>query len=335
MKLALGLAPGSYDGAFLETLVERLRGMVASRDARIARMGEEGAGKAALIARQEAETARLLEENASKDKQVNGLKEENAKLKRTNSALNAKILGIKSKKKGRKKGRRGKRRGSDEDGFGQEEKPKSPPTTRKTREPDERLLADQKKCPECKKSLSKNVGSYKRKIERMAGGKMRVIEYKVLRRYCRTCKKMPPVSIDGVLRKERFGTDVMARAGAVKQMGITFEQVKGIFKLFADTDIARSTLVHFYDVSAKALLPTYEQLRIELVNSANVHGDETRWYINGKPVWLWVFRGESVTIFEIDESRSREVALFNLGDLEHPLYESELCGSCPETAVRK
>ena len=144
MKLALGLAPGSYNSAFLGMLVERLRGMVASRDVEIA-------GKDALIARQEAETARLLEENASKDKQVNGLKEENAKLKRTNSALNAKILGIKSKKKGRKKGRKGKKRGSDEDGFGQEEKPKSPPTTRKTREPDERLLADQKKCPECKK----------------------------------------------------------------------------------------------------------------------------------------------------------------------------------------
>lgn len=93
MKLALGLASGSYDSAFLETLVERLRGMVASRDARITRMGEEGAGKDELIARQESEIARLREENASKDKQVNGLKEENAKLKRTNSALNAKIVG--------------------------------------------------------------------------------------------------------------------------------------------------------------------------------------------------------------------------------------------------
>ena len=66
MKLALGLAPGSYDSTSLGMLVERLRGMVASRDAR---MGEEGAGKVALIARQEAEIARLLEENASKDKQ--------------------------------------------------------------------------------------------------------------------------------------------------------------------------------------------------------------------------------------------------------------------------
>ena len=75
MKLALGLAPGSYDSTSLGMLIERLRGMVASRDAR---MGEEGAGKAALIARQEAEIARLLEENTSKDKQVNGLKEENA-----------------------------------------------------------------------------------------------------------------------------------------------------------------------------------------------------------------------------------------------------------------
>ena len=66
MKLALGLAPGSYDSTSLGMLVERLRGMAASRDARI---GEEGAGKAALIARQEAEIARLLEENVSKDKQ--------------------------------------------------------------------------------------------------------------------------------------------------------------------------------------------------------------------------------------------------------------------------
>ena len=93
MKLALSLAPGSYGSTFLGMLVERLRGMVASRDAEIA-------GKAALIARQEAEIARLLEESASRDKQVNGLKEENAKLKRTNAALNAKILGIKSKKEG-------------------------------------------------------------------------------------------------------------------------------------------------------------------------------------------------------------------------------------------
>ena len=151
-------------------------------------------------------------------------------------------------------------------------------------------------------------------VEEIVDGKLKVIEYTVLSRYCRKCRAVPHVGIDGVLPKERFGIGTISKGGALKQMGLTFGQIVNVVRMFTRRTIARSTAVHFYDVSADARRDTYDQMKIELRSSRNIHGDETGWYINGVLVWLWVFRGEKVTIYEIDKSRSRKVPPKVLGD---------------------
>ncbi len=60
--------------------------------------------------------------------------------------------------------------------------------------------------------------------------------------------------------------------------------------------------------------PQYEQLAMELRQSAVVHADETSWWVGGPGWWLWVFATAKVTVYVVVKSRAAAVALAVLGE---------------------
>jgi transposase len=60
--------------------------------------------------------------------------------------------------------------------------------------------------------------------------------------------------------------------------------------------------------------PQYEQLALEVRQSAVVHADETSWWVGGPGWWLWVFATEKATFYVVIQSRAAAVALAVLGE---------------------
>jgi transposase len=75
--------------------------------------------------------------------------------------------------------------------------------------------------------------------------------------------------------------------------------------------VATSTLVRAMDRIAGRLDATFQDLMQEVLAQEVIHIDETGWYVDGKPYWLWVITGQDATIYFVRKTRSSdEVADF-------------------------
>jgi hypothetical protein len=59
--------------------------------------------------------------------------------------------------------------------------------------------------------------------------------------------------------------------------------------------------------------PEYENLAVQLRQSAVAHADETGWWVGGPGWWLWVFTTPHMTLYVVIKSRAAAVALGVLG----------------------
>jgi transposase len=57
------------------------------------------------------------------------------------------------------------------------------------------------------------------------------------------------------------------------------------------------------------LFEWYQQIQIEAMQSAVLHGDETGWRLDGKTNWLWCFSNSDSTFYMIDRSRGSPALL--------------------------
>ena len=58
---------------------------------------------------------------------------------------------------------------------------------------------------------------------------------------------------------------------------------------------------------AKKLMPDYVQLLEQARSAEHIHVDETSWYVGSPKWWLWTFANDDMTIYEVDQSRGKDV----------------------------
>ncbi len=229
------------------------------------------------------------------------LKEENTSLRVTVHAVTARSINTKSntnkkserkrkhKKSGRRNGHKGKSR-------------------RKPEHIDARVELDQQICSECGSTqLSEPTHSYTRVVEDIVPARIVVTEYRIVRRYCRKCKKQVSPKIPCVLPNERFGLRLMLLIVSLKVLGLSYGKITGLFKLLFNLDVTEASVEHSVMKVAGAFAIRYNELIDDLVKERNIHGDETSWRIDGKNHWLWAFVGRWTVVYEIDRSRGRDV----------------------------
>lgn len=273
----------------------------------------------------EAENAKLKkelslvkEENKQLSTRLSGVEEENrelreelASLKTTVSAVVARGIGVKAdsstnynhkKKKnppGRKEGHEGKSR-------------------KKPIHIDAKVELDQSTCPRCGGHLSQNTtDKYTRIVEDIIPARIVVTEYVVKRRYCKRCGRQVSPSIPNVIdggSNERFGLRLMLLIVSLKLLGLSYGKIGSLFKLLFDLDVTEGAIEHSVSSVAEAFGPMYDQLISDVRKENSLHGDETSWRIRGKNHWLWAFVGKWSIVYEIANSRGRDVPLKILGN---------------------
>jgi len=261
----------------------------------------------------EAENARLKEENRQLkednkhlNKENRQLREELTSLKTTVSAVVARGIGAKvhssnqkkNAKPGRKNGHEGKSR-------------------KKPLHIDARVELDQSTCPKCGGYLSLNpTDTYTRMVEDIVPARVVVTEYVVRRRYCKTCKRQVSPSIPNVIdggSNERFGLRLMLLIVSLKLLGLSYAKIGSLFKLLFKLEMTDAAIEHSVSSVAEAFGPLYNQLVSDIRSEKSLHGDETSWRIKGRNHWLWAFVGKWSVVYEIANSRGRDVPLKILG----------------------
>jgi len=143
-----------------------------------------------------------------------------------------------------------------------------------------------------------------------------VTEYVVKRRYCRCCGEQASPQIPNVIGgggNERFGLRLMLLVVSLKLLGLSYEKVGSLLKLLFALEITEAAMLHCVKSVAGAFGPRYEELREELRREKSIHGDETGWPIKGRNHWLWAFVGRWSVVYEVADSRGKDVPQRALG----------------------
>ena len=221
-----------------------------------------------------------------------------------NSALAAENLGIKSKSKRNR--------------YESDVKPPNPYGTVTARRPREdppvsvRMTADQTRCIHGH-LLSDPTEITTRLYTDVVDGSLAGIECRVVRRYCRACRRQISADVPGVVPKERFGVNLMSLEALMRMYCIPYGIIQSLVNIIYRTSLAKSTVIHHVDIVARSLIPLYGYLLERTFFSRHVYGDETPWPIAGVQHWLWTLVSDDATVFHVDESRRGDVLEMLLG----------------------
>ena len=222
----------------------------------------------------------------------------------TNSALAAENLGIKSKSKRNR--------------YGADMKPPNPHGTVTARRPREdppvsvRGTADQTRCIHGHR-LSDPTEIVPRLYEDIVDGNLAGIEYMVVRRYCRACRRQISADVPGVIPKERFGVNLMSLEAIMRMYCIPYGVIQSLVNIIYRTNLAKSTVIRHVDIVARSFSHLYERLLERTFFSRHVYGDETTWRIAGVLYWLWTLVSDDATVFHVDKHRGGDVLDMLLG----------------------
>ena len=221
-----------------------------------------------------------------------------------NSALAAENLGIKSKSKRNR--------------YGSDVKPPNPYGTVTARRPREdppvsvRMTADQTRCIHGH-LLSDPTETVPRLYEDIVDWSLVGIECRVVRRYCRACRRQISADVPGVIPKERFGVNLMSLEVLMRMYCIPYGIIQSLVNIIYRTSLAKSTVIHHVDIVARSLSPLYEYLLERTFFSRHVYGDETTWPVAGVQHWLWTLVSDEATVFHVDKHRGGDVLDMLLG----------------------
>lgn len=98
-----------------------------------------------------------------------------------------------------------------------------------------------------------------------------------------------------------------------KAKGLSMRQSVAILSQHFGLKITPGGLAQLVQRVGRKLQPEYEQMAVELKQSAVVHADETSWWVGGPGWWLWVFATAKLTFYVVIQSRAAAVALGVLG----------------------
>ena len=121
------------------------------------------------------------------------------------------------------------------------------------------LTADQARCIHGH-LLSDPTETVPRLYEDIVDGNLVGIECRVVRRYCRACRRQISADVPGVVPKERFGVNLMSLEALMRMYCIPYGIIQSLVNIIYRTSLAKSTVIHHVDIVARSLIPLYEDL---------------------------------------------------------------------------
>jgi transposase len=180
---------------------------------------------------------------------------------------------------------------------------------------DERIRVNLDCCPHCEGPVSRKQ-SLTQYIEEIPVVRPRVTELTTEEGWCEHCQR--EVSSTHPLQVSRAtgaaGVQLGARALALacdlnKAKGLSMRKTVAVLHDHFGLKLSPGGLALLVQRVGRTLEPEYQQMAVQLRQSAVVHADETSWWVGGPGWWLWVFCTPVMTLYVVIQSRAAAVAL--------------------------
>jgi len=171
-------------------------------------------------------------------------------------------------------------------------------------------------CPECQTPVGEPINTYCRIIEDIPEVKPQVTAHTVHGYWCRTCKKIVYPTVADALPNAMIGLRLIVFTAWLHYLvGVSVSNLVRMVSIFSSFKISAGGLTQAWKSLAKLLMPLYDHIGQQVVQSAVLHVDETGWRLNGKTFWLWCFTTREFCYYLITRSRGSPVVKQVLGIL--------------------
>jgi transposase len=180
---------------------------------------------------------------------------------------------------------------------------------------DERIRVNLDCCPHCEGPVCRKQ-SLTQYIEEIPVMRPRVTELTTEEGWCEHCQR--EVNSTHPLQVSRAtgaaGVQLGARALALacdlnKAKGLSMRKTVAVLHDHFGLKLSPGGLALLVQRVGRTLEPEYQQMAVQLRQSAVVHADETSWWVGGPGWWLWVFCTPVMTLYVVIQSRAAAVAL--------------------------
>ena len=183
-------------------------------------------------------------------------------------------------------------------------------------------------CPECGGPVGPSINERRRIIEDIEKTRPVTTEHTIHSHWCPKCRKRVEPRVTDALPKSTIGNSALVLGSWFHYgLGQTTSQVAQLFDSVFHFPVSASGLVQQWMRLADILLPWYEQIAQEARESAVLNVDETGWRVNGKTHWLWCFTALSLTLYDIDPTRSSAVPSRVLAECFEGIVVSDFYGA--------
>ena len=165
-------------------------------------------------------------------------------------------------------------------------------------------------CPDCGGKLNKCSETRTRYVEDIPEIAPEVTEHTIHRDWCPQCKKKVEAPVTDAMPGSTLGLRVLVLSAWLHYcLGNTLSQIVEVFNFHLQFKLTAGGLIQMWYRLQELLFEWYEQIRVEALESAVLHADETGWRVDGKTHWLWCFSNSNCTYYMIDRSRGSPALL--------------------------
>ena len=178
-------------------------------------------------------------------------------------------------------------------------------------------------CPHCGTSGLQPTGETHEQIQEdiILQPKTIVTAYQHDTALCPNCRRPVFRTAEGELRNSQIGPNAKAAAVFLRhEFRLSYRSVRKILAQLFGLSLVPASALAFDQATARAAKPLHERLRDKVRAADIIHGDETHWRIDGQGAYIWFAGNSHFGFFQIDRSRSGEVAL----DIFGPRFQGSL-----------
>lgn len=195
---------------------------------------------------------------------------------------------------------------------------------------DEHIDVPLKSCPHCQQEGTiEQIKPVDQTIEEVVP-QTKVVRLRTYKGQCvqcnRTVQSEHPLKVSRAQGAAGNHIGPKARSFALQlhyDIGIPFRKCARIMKEMFGLSITAGGIAHMGHKAAEVMKSSYQKIKTRIKHSEVIHVDETSWYVS-EPYWLWVFTNKNNTLYEVIDSRGRQV----IEDILGTAYQGVLVSDC-------